>query len=125
MVNDVSRACFYAKCTRCLYVELLPEDPETHLDYLGRLRLCLYGTRDAALNWQQTLSEHLTDNGFTRGIGHPSVSHHGGKNIWTLVHGDDYCSAGPASSLDWLEGILKKDTKSHPSAQAVASIRME
>ena len=24
------------------------------------------------------------------------------------MHGDDYCSAAPAKSLDWLEGILKK-----------------
>ena len=41
MVNDVSRAYFYAKCPRCFYVELPREDPEAHPDYLGRLRLCL------------------------------------------------------------------------------------
>ena len=107
MVNDVSRAYFYAKCTRCLYVELPKEDPEAHPDYLGRLRLCLYGTRDAALNWQQTLADHLTENGFTRGVGHPAVFHHAGQNVWSLVHGDDYCSAGPAASLDWLQGVLE------------------
>ena len=50
MINDVSRAYFYAKCTRCLYIEIPPENPEAHPDYLGRLRLCLYGTWDAALN---------------------------------------------------------------------------
>ena len=47
MINDVSRAYVYAKCTWCLYIEIPQEDPEAHLDYLGRLRLCLYGTRDA------------------------------------------------------------------------------
>ena len=52
MVNDVSRAYFYAKCTRCIYIELPKEDPDAHPDFLGRLKLCLYGTRDAALNWQ-------------------------------------------------------------------------
>ena len=25
-----------------------------------------------------------------------------------LVHGDDYCSAGSSSSLDWLQGVLEK-----------------
>ena len=90
MVNDVSRAYFYAKCSRVIYIELPKEDPEAHPDYLGRLRLCLYGTRDAALTWQQTLSDHLIECGFVRGVGHPSVFHHVQKKIWTLVHGDDY-----------------------------------
>ena len=87
MVNDVSRAYFCAKCTRTIYIELPPEDPEAQPDYLWRLRLCLYGTRDAALTWQQTLSEHLVNNGFTRGVGHPAVFHHHGRDVWTLVHG--------------------------------------
>ena len=46
MVNDVSRAYFYAKCTRCLYVEIPAEDPEAHPEYLGQLRLGLYGARE-------------------------------------------------------------------------------
>ena len=55
-----------------------------------------------------TLSNHLTENGFIRGVGHPSVFHHPKKNIWTLVHGDDYASAGTPASLDWMQGILEK-----------------
>ena len=51
MVNDVSRAYFYAKCTRCMYSELPAEDFKGTPDMLGRLLLCLYGTRDAALSW--------------------------------------------------------------------------
>ena len=35
-------------------------------------------------------------------------SYHPAKDIWTLVHGDDYCSAVPAASLDWLEDLLVK-----------------
>lgn len=108
MVNDVSPAYFYAKCTRCLYVELPKEDPDAHPDYLGRFRLCLYGTRDAALNWQQTLANHLVENGFHRGDGHQEVFHHPTINIWTFVHGDDYCSAGISKSLDWLQTMLEE-----------------
>ena len=88
-------------------VQLPREDPEAHPDYLGRLRLCLYGTRDAALCWQQTLAEHLIENGFTRGVGHPSVFFHAKRKIWTLVHGDDYCSAGTGENLDWLQDVLE------------------
>jgi hypothetical protein len=108
MVNDVSRAYFYAKMTRPLYIEIPVEDPKASPDMLGRLRLCLYGTRDAALNWQHTLSEHLVENGFVRGTGHPSVFHHSSRDIWTLVHGDDYCSAGSPEDLDWMESMLGK-----------------
>ena len=94
MINYVTRAYFYAEATRCMYIELPQEDPFYDANMLGRLRLCLYGTRDAALNWQQTRSEHLEEAGFKRGIGHPSVFHHPTRDIWTFVHGDDYCSAG-------------------------------
>ena len=108
MINDVSRAYFYAEATRCMFIELPQEDPFYDENMLGRLRLCLYGTRDAALNWQQTLSNHLEEAGFKRGIGHPSVFYHPAKDIWTLVHGDDYCSAGFPDSLDWMQSILEK-----------------
>ena len=108
MVNDVRRAYFYAEATRELYVELPEEDSEFGGSMVGRLRLCLYGTRDAALNWQDTLSKHLVDIGFKRGIGFPSVFVHEERDIWTLVHGDDYFSAGSKDSLSWLESELSK-----------------
>ena len=75
---------------------------------MGRLRLCLYGTRDAALNWQDTLSRHLLDIGLKRGVGFPSVFVHKERDIWTLVHGDDYFSAGSKESLSWLETQLSE-----------------
>ena len=34
--------------------------------------------------------------------------HHPAKGVWTLVHGDDYCSAGYPEDLDWLEDVLSK-----------------
>ena len=101
MVNDVSRAYSCVNCTRDMYIELPPEDPKARPDLFGRLRLCLYDTRDAALNWQSTLSEHLTEIGFIQDIGHPSVFRNATRDVWTLVHGDDYSSAGKSDDLDW------------------------
>jgi hypothetical protein len=75
---------------------------------LGKLKLCLYGTRDAAKGWQETLSSHLESIGFVRGRGHPSVFWHPDKQIQTLVHGDDYVSAGSETSMTWLEQELSK-----------------
>ena len=108
MVNDVSRAYFYAKATRCIYIELPEEDIDGNPNEIGRLELSLYGTRDGAVNWQDTLSNHLVEAGFIRGVGHPAVFMHVERDIWLMVHGDDYLSAAVKSSLDWLEEILKK-----------------
>ena len=109
MMNDISRAYFFAKATRDIFIELPPEDPEYgKSDFIGQLRLCFYGTREAVLNWQETLSQHLVESGLTRGVGFPSVFYHREWDIWTLVHGDDYFSTGSVESLAWLEQTLAK-----------------
>ena len=69
MINDVRSAYFYAKITRDVYIELPKEDPKFGTGLLGKLKLCLYGTRDAAKGWQETLSAHLVGIGFSRGKG--------------------------------------------------------
>ena len=48
MINDVRRAYLYAKIQRDVYIELPEEDDKRGPGMLGKLRLCLYGTRDAA-----------------------------------------------------------------------------
>ena len=107
LINDVTRAYFCAKTiARDLFVRLPPEDKEALPGQVGRLNLCLYGTRDAAANWQDTLSVHLQSAGFVRGIGHPSVFHHPARRIHLLVHGDDYVSVGPTSALLLLEQFM-------------------
>ena len=51
MTVDVKRAYFNALATREVYVEIPKEDRVAgDEDRVGRLRLCLYGTRDAAQN---------------------------------------------------------------------------
>ena len=79
-----------------------------HGKMLDKLKLCLYGTQDAAKGWQETLSAHLETIGFRRGKGHPCVFHHPSRDIKALAHGDDYVSAGSDKSMDWLEAELAK-----------------
>ena len=107
MVNDVRRAYFYAKQQRNVFIELPAEDEDAKPGEVGQLMLCLYGTRDAAREWQRTLSDHLVSLGFEAGRGHPSVFVHRKRDIRLLVHGDDYFSSAQASQLDWLETQLK------------------
>ena len=111
MVNDVSRAYFYAPATRNIFIELPNEDEYAQEGEVGWLNVCLYGTRDAAREWQETLSKHLEHLGFTRGRGHPAIFHHRERGVMTLVHGDDYVSSGMPSELDWLQAELEKRYK--------------
>ena len=108
IVCDVRRAYFYAKINRDVYIELPAEDPESGGDLVGKLRLCLYGTRDAAKSWQETLSLHLESVGFKRGRGHPSVFHHPERGLKALVHGDDYVASGASKDIDWFKAELEK-----------------
>ena len=108
MIIDVSRAYFYATATRSLFIELPTEDEEAKEGEVGRLNVCLYGTRDAAREWQTTLSKHPEGIGFKRGVGHPAVFYHPDREINTLVHGDDYVSSGMSEQLDWFQGELEK-----------------
>ena len=108
MVNGIRRAYFHAPAKRSLFIELPAEDKDAKPGEVGRLNVCLYGTRDAAKQWQEALSKHLSDLGFTRGKGHPAVFAHPSRGIMTLVHGDDYVSAGLTTDLDWLEEELGK-----------------
>ena len=59
MINDVSRAFFEAPATRDICVEIPAEDmtdADRRHDKVGRLRMSLYGTRDAAMNWQEEVA---------------------------------------------------------------------
>ena len=60
MYADVSRAYFYAKAVRPVYVKLPDEDRGTGDEHkCGRLKMSMYGTRDAALNWALEYAETL------------------------------------------------------------------
>ena len=55
---DVSRAYFYARAIRPVYVKLPAEDQEAgDEDRCGRLLMSMYGTRDAAQNWASECSK--------------------------------------------------------------------
>ena len=76
MISDVKRAYFHAPATRELYVEVPREDPNWQPGLLGRPKLSVYGTRDAAANWQRCVSEHLVSIAFRPILSNPCVFLH-------------------------------------------------
>ena len=70
MIDDVARAFFEAKAIRTVCVELPAEsvtEEDRRQDMVGLLKMSLYGTRDAATNWQDEVAKEMQKWGFKRG----------------------------------------------------------
>ncbi len=110
MVNDVSRAYFYARTQRPIHVEIPPEDYEDGDEYnCAELDFSMYGTRDAAANWQRKCTEVMKQKGFRQGKASPCHFWHPTRDIKTMIHGDDFVSVGEVHHLSWLEAALNSE----------------
>ena len=69
--------------------------------------LSMYGTRDAAQNWEAEYSGFLISIGFKQGIASPCQFYHSGRDILTVVHGDDFSSLGSDVDLQWMRSQLE------------------
>ena len=81
-------------------MHLPEEDPTFGSGLVGKLNVCLYGTRGAAKGWQDELCAHMLSLGFSRGVCHPAIVHNEARWLVTLLHGDDYVTAGEGAELD-------------------------
>eukprot|EP00973_Karenia_brevis_P096206 12431157-Karenia_brevis.AAC.1 len=62
MINDVSRAYFFAKSEKPTFVEICQEGFEPgDEERCGELQVSMYGMRQAAQNWQNCVTK-LTEN---------------------------------------------------------------
>ena len=68
---DIRRAYFHAPARRLVYVDLPPADREPGM--CGRLRKALYGTRDAAQNWEYAYVDFLIEQGVASGLATPCI----------------------------------------------------
>jgi len=77
--------------------------------------MSLYGTRDAAMNWQEEVAKEMARWGFRRGQYNPCVYWHPQTKLMVMVHGDDFMSVGTrAAAKDFrakLEGRFEIKTK--------------
>ena len=107
---DIRKAYFHAKAKRLMYVQLPEEfcEPGEFGKVCGRLNYSLYGTRDAANNWEECYSQALVELGFRQGLSSPCVFYHPGRDISTVVHGDDFTSLALESELKWLRDALQQ-----------------
>lgn len=103
---DVKRAYFFAPAKRPVYVQLPDEDATTGM--CGRLKKSMYGTRDAASNWEECYSQRLGQYGFKAGLTSPCIMYHEERSIRLVVHGDDFTFLCHHEDLCWVEKIMSQ-----------------
>ena len=79
-----------------------------------RLNKALYGTRDAAQNWEHEYIEFLESIGFTRRKATPCIFRHEERLIFIVFHGDDFTVLGKGWDLDWLRLQIDTTPRSQP-----------
>ena len=67
----------------------------------------MYGTLDAAERWGEHYAATRTNAGFTRGTASPCHFYHAEKDIWILVHGDDFVVVARKAGRAYAEKTLK------------------
>ena len=108
MINDVARAFFEAPVRRMVCVELPPEAAgETEGDVVGHLQMSLYGTRDAAANFQAEVRKFMLGLGYEQSQYSASVFWHRSRQLKTLVHGDDFMTTGSRDNTAWFRRQLE------------------
>ena len=60
----------------------------------------MYGTKDAAANWERKYPKHLVDNGLIRGQASPCAFWNPKTLVRCVVHGNDFIFGGADNELD-------------------------
>ena len=97
---DVARAYFHAKAQRPVLIRLPVEDRMgTDVGKVGLMKKSMYGTRDAASNWERDWQEHVRILGFQLGLSSKNLFHHKENRVSGLTHGDDFVFTRPTKKL--------------------------
>ena len=72
------------------------------------MRLSLYGTRDAAMNWTKQYTDHLVSLGFQKGKASACNFVHEGRNVRWTCHGNDFMIVAAEEDLKWMIKEMKK-----------------
>ena len=107
LILDVSRAHFHPPAVRELYIRLPDEDYTEGM--VGLLLRTLYGTRDAANQWDEFANDKVAALGFDIGLSSPCLYKHQTEAAIGWRHGDDLAFAGEPKFLEEIYVGLSKD----------------
>ena len=100
---DIKRAYLQAPARRTLYVQL----PLLESEYgkCAKVNKAMYGTRDAAQNWECEYRTAHDEWGLIVGTSSPCVMYHKERIIRLVADGDDYTAFGKRTRI-WI-GIVR------------------
>ena len=106
LVMDVSRAHFHPPAVRELYINLPDEDSSP--GKVGKLLRTLYGTRDAANQWDAFFNEKIAQLGYEVGMSSPCLYRHKERLSIGWRHGDDLIFIGEEAHMNELFEEISK-----------------
>ena len=68
----------------------------------------MYGTRDAAQNWEYAYTEFLENCGFKACRMNPCIFYHEDRERRLVAHGNDFTKSGADEDLVWFRGVFRK-----------------
>ena len=104
---DISRAHFYGRPTRRIFIQLPPEEQTGGELMCGLLEKSMYGTQDAPAIWQAHYTALLESFGFVRGKSNASVFFREKDGARVLVHGDDFLALADKQGLEDIDSMLR------------------
>ena len=106
MVLDATRAHFHSPAPRHIFVELCEIDAEDNMCAL--LDKSMYGTRDAAANWEEFSAGVARDTAnFAIGKASPCLMWHASLRVRMFKHGDDFVLSGRRGKVQEARDLLK------------------
>ena len=104
----VSCAYFHAEAQRPVLARLPVEERVCEDDgQIGLWKKNMYGTRDAASNWECDWPEHVKNWGFRLGLSWKNLLHQEGHPVSGMTHGDDFMIKGPTERLKEFESKME------------------
>ena len=104
---------------RNICIEIPKEDlleADKRLDKVGHFRMSLYGTRDAAMNWQEEVAKEMRKIGFERGRYNPCLYYHRQRTSEHSFTGMISPPLEPETEFNGSRRLSRTGSRSRPSA---------
>ena len=73
----------------------------------GKLKKSMYGTRDAAKNWEAEYQKTMAELGFKTGKATTCAFHHEERDMLAVIHGDDITVLAVQGGVEWMKKQLQ------------------